>query len=95
MPMYNLLEYSDNCSKTSKSLWKYYRYEVNGYANENSDENNYRKNNNKTTTCKYFKYKTKIIGITPNDNNILDAEVVVPLKYWSNFWRSLEISICL
>ena len=23
-PMYNLIEYSDNCSKTSKSLWQYY-----------------------------------------------------------------------
>ena len=28
--------------------------------------------------------------MTPNDNNISDAEVVVPLKYLSNFWRSLD-----
>ena len=35
--------------------------------------------------------KQKIIGSTPNDNNILDVEVVVPLKYLSNFWRSLDL----
>ena len=27
MPMYNLIEYSDNYSKTSGSLWNYYRDE--------------------------------------------------------------------
>ena len=25
MPVYNLIEYSDNYSKTSRSLWQYYR----------------------------------------------------------------------
>ena len=25
MPMYNLIEYSDNYSKTSRSLWQYYK----------------------------------------------------------------------
>ena len=25
MPMYNLIQYSDNCSKTSASLWQYYK----------------------------------------------------------------------
>ena len=29
MPMYNLIEYSDNYSKTSGSLWKYYKDEPN------------------------------------------------------------------
>ena len=93
MPMYNLLEYSDNYSKTSGSLWNYYRGEINDSANENNDANNYRKNNNKTTTNKFFEYKTKIIGRTPNDNNILDTEVVVPSKYLSNFWRSLDLPL--
>ena len=27
MSMYNLIEYSDNYSKTSGSLWQYYRHE--------------------------------------------------------------------
>ena len=36
---------------------------------------------------------TKIIGRTPNDNNILDTEVFVPLKYLSIFWRSLDLPL--
>ena len=59
MPMYNLLEYSDNYSMTSVSLWNYYRDEVNDDANENNAAGNYRINN-KTTTSKSFEYKTKI-----------------------------------
>ena len=62
--------------------------------NDNAKENNadnFRINNKKIITSKSFKYKTKIIGSTPNDNNnILDAEIVVPLKYLRNFWRSLH-----
>ena len=62
MPMYNLLEYSDNYSKTSRSLWNYYRDEINDSANENNGTNDYRINNNKITISKSFEYKTKIIG---------------------------------
>ena len=29
MPMYNLIEYSDNYSKTSRSLWQYYKDDPN------------------------------------------------------------------
>ena len=77
----------------SGSLWNFYRDEINDSANENNDANNYRIYNNKTVTRKSFEYKTKIIGRTSNDNNILDARVVVPLRYLSNFWR--DLSICL
>ena len=87
MPMYNLLEYSDNYSITSGSLLNYYRDEIND--DENESVNN-RINNNKTIRSKSFEYKTKLIGSTPSDNNILDTEVVVPLKYLSDFWRSLD-----
>ena len=61
MPMYNLLEYSDNYSMTAESLWNYYRDEVTDDANENNDANNYRINNNKKTTGKSFEYKINII----------------------------------
>ena len=37
--------------------------------------------------------RQKIIGTTPNNNNILDAEVVAPLKYLSNFWRFLGLPL--
>ena len=81
MPMYNLSEYSDNYSITSGSLWNYYRDEIND--DENKNDNNHNKiNNNKTITSKSFKYKTKRKGSTPNNNNILHAEVVVPLKHF-------------
>ena len=41
MPMYNLLEYSDNYSMTSESFWNYYKDELNDSANENNDGNNH------------------------------------------------------
>ena len=66
MRMYNLLEYSDNCSMTSGSLWNYHRDQVNDDENENDNANN-RINNNKTITSRSFEYKTKLIGSTPND----------------------------
>ena len=50
-------------------------------------------NNNKTITSKPFEYKTKLIGSTSKNHNVLDAEVVVPLKYLSNFWRSLDLPL--
>ena len=37
--------------------------------------------------------KTKILGTTPDNNSRLDTEVVFPLKYLSNFWRSLDLSL--
>ena len=78
MLMNNLLEYSDNYYMTSRSLWNYYSDEVHDAATE--VVTNYRKNN-KTTASESFEYKTKVIGSTPDNNNRLDAEVVVPLKY--------------
>ena len=92
MPMYNLLEYSENYSMTSGSLWNYHRDEVNDDANENNNDD-YRINNNNTTTSKSFEYKTKIIGSTPADNSRLDVELVVPLNHSSNFWRSLDLHL--
>ena len=69
MPMYNLLEYSNNYSVTLGSLWNSYRNEINVDENENDNTNNMI-NDNKTITSKSFEYKTKIIGSTPNNNNI-------------------------
>ena len=80
MSMCNLLEYSDN----------YYRHEVIDDANENDSANN-RIKNNKTLTSKSFEYKTKLIGSTLNNNNILDAEAAVSLKYFRNVWRYIGL----
>ena len=90
MPMYNLLEYNDSYTTTSGILWNYYIDEINDDANENV--NNRIKNNN-TVTGKSFKCNAKLVENTRNNNNILDAEVIVPLKYLSNFWKSLDLPL--
>ena len=77
---------------TSGSLWNYYRVEVNDDANDNASN---RLNKNKTLISKSFEYKTKITGSMSNNNNILDAEVVVPVKYVINFWISLGLSFII
>ena len=92
MPLYNLLKYSDNYSTTSASLWNYYRDEINDNENEN-DANQNMVNNNKTRTSKSLKYKTKIIGSTPNNGNRLNAEVIVPLRFLCSFWRSFDLPL--
>ena len=91
MPMYNLLECSDNYPMASRSLWNYYRDEGNDDANENNDASNYRINKNKATTSNSFEYKTKTIRKTPDIARRLDA--VVPLKYLGNFWRFLDLPL--
>ena len=60
MPMYNLLEYSKNYLKTSRSLRNYYRDEL---TDEKNDDNGPNKN---LINSKYFKYKTSITGSTYN-----------------------------
>ena len=61
-------------------------------VNENNYDN-YLVNNKKTTTSKSFEYKTKIIGSTQINNNILDTQVVILLKNLSNFSRYLDLSL--
>ena len=68
--MYNLIKYYDNYSKTSGSLWQYYKDE----ANDNLADS------------ESFKSRIKIIG------NIRKMVIIAPLKYLSNFWRTLKIS---
>ena len=54
MPMYNLLEYSDNYSMTPGTLWNYYRDKVNDDPNENDAAANCRIFNNKSTKKQIF-----------------------------------------
>ena len=48
---------------------------------------------NDLTDSESFQSKTKIIGNTPAVGNTKNVEIAVPLKYLSNFWRTLEASI--
>ena len=60
MPMYSLTEYSDNYSKTSRSLWQYYKDET--ALNDNDVIINFPGNST------LFKFKQKITGSTGYDN---------------------------
>ena len=86
MPMYNLIEYSDNYVKTSGSLWQYCKdipaRNANNIIEEFTEDN----------TTDTFKFKAKITGQTGNDGT-KDVEIIVPLKYLSNFWRTLEMPV--
>ena len=89
MPMYNLIEYSDNYSKTSGSLWQYYR-DIPA-VHDNNDNTIVNFNDDNTTDS--FNFKAKITGQTNNDGEINGVEIMVPLKYLSNFWRTLEMPL--
>ena len=75
---------------TSEIMQNYYRRIVNDSANEISDNRNMI--NNKKTS-KSLEYKTKMIGSMPNNNNMLDATVVFPVKYLINYWRSIDFPL--
>ena len=86
MPMYNLIEYSDNYTKTSGSLWQYCKDIP--PRNSNDEIINFLGNNNTDS----FNFKAKITSQTGN-NGTKDVEIMVPLKYLSNFWRTLEMPL--
>ena len=86
MPMYNLIEYSDNYQDSSATLYQYKRDEP-----PEADHITDLTANNSSS----FKYKVNLLG---NRNVIggivrLNVKVVVPLKYLNNFYRSLEMPL--
>ena len=86
IPMYNLIECSSNYSKTTGSLWLYSKDEATDFDADIANTNNF----------KSFMYKAKLLENTEADgaNGILkNATNTVPLKYLSNFWRSLEMPL--
>ena len=40
-----------------------------------------------------FNFKSKVIGKTNDDGDIENVEIMIPLKYLSNFWRTLEMPL--
>ena len=90
MPMYNLIEYSDNYQDSSATLCQYKRDEPpedDAVADLTADNSS------------SFKYKIKLLGnVTEVDGDAaggrrLNVKVVVPLKYLSNLFRSLEMPL--
>ena len=85
MPMYNLIEYSDNYQDSSATLYQHKRDEPPDDIANNLTQNN-------STS---FDYKIKLLGNPEVTNNIArrNVKIVVPLKYLSNFFRSLEMPL--
>ena len=82
-----MIEYSNNYSDTSGSLWQFKRDEV---TDKNADLTIH--------NSQSFKYKAAFLGKTADAVNntyisVKDAKIVFPLKYLSNFWRSLEMPL--
>ena len=86
MPMYNLIEYSDNYSKTSGSLWQYCK-DIPAV-----DNNNAIVNFNVNNLTDSFNFKLKMTGQT-GDDGTKNVEIMVPIKYLSNFRRTLEMPL--
>ena len=84
MSMYNLIKYSDNYSDSSGSLYQFKRHEIEGNANLT------------VANSSSFKYKSdfvadKKVNRTRSGVKIaIKIKIKIPLKYLSNFWRSLE-----
>ena len=87
IPMYNLIEYSDNYTDTSGSLWQFKRDEVPNNKVDSTVDNS-----------QSFKYKAALVrktayAVSNKNSSVKDAKIVVPLKYLSSFWRSLEMPL--
>ena len=82
MPIYNLIEYSDNYSKKSGILWQYCKREPAGNETVDFTEVN--------AITALFNFKVKLTGQS-DTNGTKFFEIMVPLKYLSNFWRTLEM----
>ena len=87
MTMYNLIEYSDNYSDTSESLWQFEKDEREG--NDDLTVDNRHIPNNSSS----FKYKSSLFTKINGVKNRIGEKIAVPLKYLSYFWRSLEMSL--
>ena len=86
MPMYNLIEYSDNYQDSSATFYQYKRDEppeADAVANLTADN------------LSSFKYKVSLLGNPVLDGAIAkrSVKIIVPLKYLSNFFRPLEMPL--
>ena len=87
MPMYNLIEYSNNYSDASGSLWQFKREEIEGDVDLTVADNHIPNNSSS------FKHKSSFIGNTENNGIQNGVKIAIPLKHLSNFWRSLEMPL--
>ena len=89
MPMYNLIEYSDNYSDTSGSLQQFKR-------DESPVTNTGNPNDISIYNLASFKYKSSFIRKSANigGNRVYrGVKIAVPIKYLGNLWILLEIPL--
>ena len=86
----HLIEYSSNYSEKTRILWFYPKDGATNFNVDIVNDNNF----------KSFKYKAKLFGITVAKATpdwacqiLKNTTIYVPLRYLSNFWISLEISL--
>ena len=89
MSMYNLIEYNDNYSKTSRSLWQYCK----DILAVNKDSNIVGFSGANATGS--LNFKTKITSQTDNNGRIDNVEIMVPLKYLSNLKLIVKVILIL
>ena len=86
IPMYKLMEFSDNCSDTSGSLWQ---FKIDEVPQNNVDLI--------VTNSESFRYRAALVEKTADLADVKSfvkiTKIIVPLKYLSNFWRSLEMAL--
>ena len=109
MPMHNLLEHSKNYRKTIGSLYDYYRDELSDDADNYNFDNTKVVNSeafkykNKIIGNTYNIDATipnsDVTGRIPNPNynanknGKQEVEIAIPLKYFGNFWRALNLPL--
>ena len=86
-PVYNQIEYSDNYSDKSESLWQFKRDQV---PNDNADLT--------IVNSQLFKYKAALVGkksdaVNNTNSSVKNTKIAFLLEYLSNFWRSLEMPL--
>ena len=69
--------FHDDISKKSGGLCQYYKDELNKNLADSES----------------FRSKVRITENTPADGNTKHIEIIVPLKYLTNFWRTLEMPL--
>ena len=86
-PMYNLFEFSDNYEDSTGSLYQFKRDEITTGDNGNIDI--------AVDNSTPFAYKANLVGAVPANSadKKYEAKMVVPLKYLSKFFRSLEMPL--
>ena len=86
LPIYNLIEYCDNYSKTSGGLWQYCK-DIPA-INDNGEIVNF----NGANATDSFNFKVKVTGQTGNDKT-KNVKIMVPFQYLIKFWRTVEMPL--